>query len=164
MVSSIRRTDIINSTGALLPFGSPVLLCNKGQDVAFELIEHTFVASEIGTAAGQTLDTTSNPTMGFLLAQFQGARIIQIVHAVLKKDKAGANTTIFRSFAWASATGPSYYNIALRSVNQDPALFATTPGYDPNYASIFLLDTGSAAASQIAVGDRLVVLVALGNS
>lgn len=162
MVSSVRRTDIINSTVALLPFGDPALLCNSGQDLAFELIEHTFIASEIGTAAGQTLDTTSNPTMGFLLAQFQGARIIQIVTAFLKKDVASAHTTIFRSFAWG-AVGPNFYNIGLRAVNPEP-VNAAQPGYSPNYASIFLLDTGTAAGTQIAVGDRLVVLVALGNS
>lgn len=163
MVSSVRRTDIINNTVALLPFGDPALLCNSGQDLAFELIEHTFIAGEIGTDAGKTLDTTSTPTMGFLLAQFQGARIIQIVTAFLKKDVASAHTTVFRSFAWASSTGPSYYNIGLRAVNPEP-VNAGTPGYSPNYASIFLLDTGTAASSQIAVGDRLVVLVALGNS
>lgn len=163
MVASVRRTDIINGTVALLPFGDPALLCNSGQDLAFELIEHNFIASEIGTAAGQTRDTSSNPTMGFLLAQFQGAEIRQIVHAVLKKDQASTNTTIFRSFAWASSTGPSYYKIGTRAVNPSPAN-AALPGYNPNYASIFILDAGSAAASQIAAGDRLVVLVALGNS
>ena len=162
MVSSVRRTDIVNSGVALLPFGDPALLCNSGQDLAFELIEHVFIAGEIGTGAGKTLDTTSVPTMGFLLAQFQGAEVKQIVHAVLKKDVTSAHTTVFRSFAWATPT-PHIYNIAFRAVNPNP-VNAAQPGYSPNYASIFLLDSGDNAATQISVGDRLIVLVALGNS
>jgi len=163
MVASIRYKDIPNTTGALLPSGSPALLCNTGQDYALEYITHIFDASEIGTGSGQTRDTTSNPTTGFLVAQFQGSSIKNIIHAVVKKTVTGANGgTVFRSFAWATVT-PHIYNISFRIVNSTPA-DAALPGYNPNYSSIYMLDTGSNAATQAAAADALFLLVSLGNS
>lgn len=161
MVSSVRHYDVVNSTLALLPFGDPALLCNTGQDYGFQYISHAFVASEIGAGAGQTLDTASNPTSGFLFAQFQGASIKQVIYAAVKKDVTGANGgTIFRSFAWATVT-PHIYNISFRVVNPTDT---TAVGYNPNYASIYMLDTGSNATTQVRTGDRVVMLLDLGNS
>jgi hypothetical protein len=138
MVSSIRNTTVPVAAAPLIS-GNPALLCNSGQDYGLEYIFHIFSAGEIGTGAGQTRDTTSNPTTGFLFAQFQGSQVKQIMSAFVKKTVLGANAaTAFRSFAWATVT-PHIYNVSFRIVNSD-ASDSALPGYNPNYSSIYMLD------------------------
>jgi len=162
MVSSIRNT-IIPAAAGPLAIGDPALLCNSGQDYALEYLTHTFSAGEIGTGAGLTRDTTSNPTTGFLFAQFQGSQVKNVVSLFLRKTVTGANGgTVFRSFAWS--TGANFYNIATRIVNGSDPAHALFPGYNPNYSIIYLLDTGNNAATQIATGDTIFMVVTLGNS
>lgn len=162
-MSVIRQNTIINTAAALLPSGNPAILCNTGQDYGFEAIERTFVAAEIGAAANQTQDTASNPTMGFLFAQFQGTHIRRVMNAVLVKSSAATHATIFERYAWATAT-PHIYNIGFRIVNNDnSATSQALPGYNVNYSSLFLLDSGDNAATQIAVGDVIRVLLELGH-
>jgi len=163
MVSVIRQNTITNTAAALIPSGSPAIICNVGQDYGFEAIERTFVAAEIGAGANQTQDTASNPTMGFLFAQFQGAHIRRVMSACLVKSSAATNATIFERFAWATAA-PHIYNIGFRIVNNDnSAASIALPGYNANYASLFLLDAGDNAVTQIAVGDVVRVLLELGS-
>lgn len=158
----IRQNTIINATAALIPSGNPLILCNIGQDYGFEAIERTIITAELGTGAGQTRDTTSNPTTGFLFAQFQGAEIKRVVSVAVIKKSAATNVTVFERFAWAVGAGTSSYNIGFAYAN--PSSATTTAGWNANYSSLFLLDTGSAPGSQIANGDIVRVLVELGNS
>jgi hypothetical protein len=159
-MSVIRQNTIINGTAALIPSGSPLILCNVGQDFSFEAIDRTIITAEIGTAAGQTQDTASNPTTGFLFAQFQGAEIRRVVGVSLVKSSAATHTTIFQRFSWAIGAGTSSSNLGFAIVNpSDPS---TTAGWNKNYSSLFLLDTGT-GASLIVNGDIVRVLVELGS-
>lgn len=162
MTTAVRHHTLTNTVAALIPSGSPAIICNTGQDYGFETIKRTIVTAEIGTAAGQTRDTASNPTTGFLFAQFQGANIRQIISVALVKNVTATHTTVFDSWAWGVAgVSPFIYDLCTRFVNTTDA--ATTPGWDPNFSSIFLLDKGDDATSQIVNGDRIVMVVELGG-
>lgn len=163
MTTAVRHKDITNPGGALIPSGNPLIICNTGQDYCFQTVERTFIAAEIGTAAGETQDTTSNPTIGFLFAQFQGVDIKKVVGAVLKKQITGTHITTFENIAWTSPSilAGDAYNLGFRFVNPYDA--PTTPGYHPNYASLYLLDTGGDANNVIAVGDKVMVIVQVGG-
>lgn len=161
-MGTIRQNTITNTVAALIPSGNVAIVCNTGQDYGFECVERTIVTAEIGTGAGQTRDTSSNPTTGFLFAQFQGANIKRVVSAFSIKSSAATNTTVFERFVWATGAGTSSSSLGFRIVN--PSDSSTTPGWDANYSSLFLLDAGSSGPSQIANGDKVRVLVELGNS
>jgi hypothetical protein len=160
MVASVRGKDFINNTGALLPFGDPKLLFDSGQDYGFQSLAYIFSASELGTNANQTRDTATNPRQGFLMAQFKGTSIRQVCAASLRKDSVVSGTT-FRSQQWATAG--QFTKLSFRVVNPD-AGSAALPNYNPDYASLYVLDEGSDAANQIAAGDAIYVTLELGNS
>jgi len=163
MVATVRHKDITNTTdpAALMTSGNEAIVCNTGQDYGLQTITRTFITEEIGTGAGETQDTTSDPTMGFLFAQFQGCSIKQVITWGLFKDVAAEHTTVFERLAWSVAgLSPDVYNLGFRIVN--PSDNPATPGWSAEYASLYLLDAGDNADSQIADGDKLKVLVELG--
>jgi hypothetical protein len=169
MTTAVRHTEIINPNNAvILPSSTPLvrapLICNVGQDYAFVSISRTIQAAEIAAAAG-TLSDNADPTIGMLFAQFQGASIKSIVSVNLLKDKNAPATptaaNLFTEWGWASGTAANYTKLGTRIVNPEQT---TQLGYTPGYTSLFMLDFGVDATRRVAAGDRIVVLLELGNS
>lgn len=152
-MAQVRHLEITNTTGALLT-SVPM---NQGQDYAFETLQWTFTANDVGTGAGDTGDTTSNPTVGFLFAQVKGAVFKNVVSLNLIKAAAAAHTTVFNYFTFADAATPSNVKIGYRIVN-------TTRGGGVVLSSLYIIDSGTNPLGQIASGDKLVVSVELGNT
>jgi hypothetical protein len=169
MVSSVRHQEITNASGAVILPGNTALvrsplICNGGQDYGFISIQRTIIGAEIAAGAG-TLSDNADPTVGFLFAQFQGALIKNIVSVTLLKSKAAPATptaaNLFTEWGWASGVAANYTKIGTRIVNPGQT---TQLGYNKDYASLFLLDYGVDATRRVAAGDRIVVLLELGNS
>jgi hypothetical protein len=164
MVASVRHTVITNGTAALIPSGTASIVCSVGQDYSFVTVKRTIITAEIGTGTGQTQDTTSNPTVGFLFAQFQGALIKEVTDISLRKNKTATNVSVFESISWGyaiDATHGMFSNLTFRIVNYTDT---TATGFKAGYSSIYLLDAGGDATSKIANGDRVFMTVELGNS
>lgn len=169
MVSSVRHQEITNPNDAVILPGSTALvrtplICNGGQDYGFVSIQRTIRAAEIAAAAG-TLSDNAAATVGFLFAQFQGALIKNIVSVNLLKNKNAPNTptaaNVFTEWGWYSGVEANYIKLGTRIVNPGQT---TQLGYNKDYASLFMLDYGVDASRRVAAGDRIVVLLELGNS
>jgi|KBSSwiStaDraftv2_1062776.scaffolds.fasta_scaffold08672_3 hypothetical protein len=164
MVAAVRHSLITNSTAALIPSGNPAIVCSVGQDYSFVTVKRTFIPQEIGNAAGQTQDTASNPTVGFLFAQFQGALIKEVTDISLRKDHVATHVSVFESISWGYAIDDTHAmlsNLSFRIVNYTDTAAA---GFKSGYSSIYLLDLGGDAASSIEDTDRVFMTVELGNS
>jgi hypothetical protein len=169
MVASVRHTEIVNPNNAvILPTASVAarapLICTLGQNYAFVSLQRTIQAAEIAAAAG-TLADNADPTVGFLFAQFQGASIknIMSVH-LLKNINAPATPTAANQFVewgYTNGTAANFTKLGTRLVNPTDT---TKLGYSPNYTSLFMYDFGNDASRKVAAGDRIVVLLELGNS
>jgi len=164
MVSSVRHKEIVSPAAALLVSGDPLLMASDGQDYSFVTIRRTLIAADVAAAVGSLIDT-SDPTVGFLFAQFHGALIKNVISVDLIKTTAARLTpsanNVFRSFAWGNAT--HFSQIGTRIVNP-VAADATKGGYNRNFANLFLFDYGDNAATLAVAGDQIVVVVELGNS
>lgn len=150
MTTAIRYTVLTNTTGGLIT--NPVI--DSGQDFATQVIEKTFIAAEIGTEAGKTRDTTSNPTEGFLLAKFYGPPVQIVGEAQLVKDATPTHDNpnyTFRKFC--TGTADHFTSIACAVDNSVKGV-----------SSVYLLDQGDDAATQIADGDTVLVTVAIGTT
>jgi hypothetical protein len=154
MVAVIRYTEFKNNTNpaAIDLTVGPVV--SAGYDFASYIHKHTFIAPEIGTGAGQTGDTTSNPTTGFLLAKFYGPPIQEVVAAWLVKNATPthANANInFRAFVTGTADHFSQLVFGIDNSRDGEA-------------RLYLLDQGDDASTMIAAGDTVFYSVALGNT
>jgi hypothetical protein len=157
MTCTVRHTDIVNGTGALIPSFSPLIMINGGNDRSLEVINRTIITAEIGNGAGKTLDNTgpaAGQPEGLLFAQFQGACIQSVITANLKKTFASTHNN-FSAFAWATVT-PHISNLRFMVIN-------SMQGNGLIVSSLYLLDGGDNAATQIANGDRVEVLLEVGN-
>lgn len=168
MTTAVRHTEIVNPNNAVILLSSTPevrepLICNTGQDYAFVSISRTIQAAEIAAAAG-TLSDNADPTVGMLFAQFQGASIKSIVSVKLLKNKdAPATPTANNQFTeWGMSDGvaANFTKLGTRIVNPDQT---TQLGYTPGYTSLFMLDYG-VTTRRVAAGDRIVVLLELGNA
>ena len=158
MTCTIRHTDIVNTTAALIPSYNSTIRINGGNDRGLEVVNRTIITAEIGTGAGQTRDNTgplAGLPEGLLLAQFQGGSIQSIISASLKKTFASTHNS-FSTFAWATVT-PHIYNLAFMVIN-------SMQGNGLLISSLYLLDKGDNVATQIANGDRVIVLLEVGNT
>jgi hypothetical protein len=156
MTSSVRHTDIVNNTAAPILSYSPLIRINGGNDRALEVVNRTIIAAEIGAGAGQTQDN-SQPAAGLpeglLFAQFQGAAIQSVVHACIKETFASAHNS-FTSFAWAR--GAFVSELAFMVIN-------SMQGNGLLISSLYLRDLGNDVATQIVAGDRVLVVLEVGN-
>jgi hypothetical protein len=156
-MAQVRHLDITNTSNP------PVLLTsvpvNLGQDYAFQTVRWTFTAADVGNAAGQTADTQSNPTTGFLFAQVKGAVFKHVISLSLIKAAAATNVTMFNYFTVGDVATPGVVRIGYRIVN-------TKLGGGVVQSSLYILDSGTAAdaASNIVAGDVLAVSFELGNT
>lgn len=158
MTSSVRHTDIVNSTAALIPAYSNLIRINGGSDRALEVINRTIIAAEIGAGAGQLKDNTApNAGLpeGLLFAQFQGACIQNIITSSIKKNAATTHNT-WSSFSWGTVAGPLIAKIGWMVIN-------SMQGNGLLISSLYLYDFGTAGAQSIATGDRIEVLLEVGN-
>lgn len=149
MTTAIRYTVLTNTTGALI--AHPVI--DYGQDWATQVIPKTFIAAEIGTGAGQTRDTTSNPTKGFLLAEFYGPPIQAVTGIDLIKNTAVTHDPdpVFRAFVTGTAT--HFVKIAYRIDNSVKGV-----------SRLYIIDQGDDATTFIANGDTILATVAIGTN
>lgn len=169
MTTAVRHKAIINPNNAvILPSASlearEPIICTLGQDYAFVSIERTIQAAEIAANPG-TLADNADPTVGFLFAQFQGAFIktIMSVH-LLKNINAPATPTAANQFVewgYTNGTAANFTKLGTRIVNPTDT---TKLGYSTNYTNLFMYDFGNDASRKVAAGDRIVVLLELGNS
>jgi len=169
MVAAVRHSEIINPNNAvILPSSTPLvrapLICNVGQDYSFISIQRTIQAAEIAAAAG-TLSDNAVATIGLLFAQFQGASIKNIVSVNLLKAAAAPNTptadNAFTTWGWAAGVAANFTKLGTRIANPDQT---TQLGYSAGYTNLFMLDYGVNATCRVATGDKIVVLLELGNS
>lgn len=169
MTTAVRHTEIVNPNNAvILPSSTPLvrepLICNTGQDYAFVSISRTIQAAEIAAAAG-TLSDNADPTIGMLFAQFQGASIKSIVSVNLIKAAAAPATptenNAFTTWGWAAGVATNYTKLGTRIVNPDQT---AQLGYSAGYTNLFMLDYGVHATCRVAAGDKIVILLELGNS
>lgn len=149
MTTAIRYSVLTNTTGALI--ADPAI--QYGQDWATQGIAKTFIAAEIGTDAGKTRDTTSNPTKGFLLANFYGPPIQEVVDIQLIKTTAVTHDPNPPFRAFVTGTADHFVKIACRIDNSVKGV-----------SSLYIIDQGDDAATQIANGDTIVVTVAIGTT
>lgn len=152
MVAVNRYTEFKNVTSpaAIDLTSGPVI--NIGYDWSTYCHKHTFLAAEVGTGAGQTQDTTSTPTTGFLIAKFVGPQVQEVVAYSFQKDATptNVNTNItFRAFIWATAAN---YSKVCFGIDNSVA----------GESKLYLLDQGDNAATRIAAGDTLRVIVGVG--
>lgn len=149
MTTAIRYSVLTNTTAALIPH--PVI--EYGQDWATQVIEKTFIAAEIGTGAGQTRDTASNPTIGFLLAEFYGPPIQAVTGIDLIKNTAVTHdpAPVFRAFV--TGTAAHFVKLAYRIDNSVEGV-----------SKLYLIDQGDDATTIIATGDTVMVTVAIGTT
>ena len=156
-MAQVRHLDVTNTSNpAVLLTSVPI---NVGQDYAFQTVRWTFTATDVGNGAGQTADTASNPTTGFLFAQVNGAVFKNVISLSLIKPAAATNVTIFNFFTFGDLATPGWVNIGYRIVNQ-------TLGNGVILSSLYILDRGTPgdAAATIASGDTLAVAFELGNT
>jgi hypothetical protein len=169
MTTSVRHSEIINPNNAvILPTSTDLvrepLICNVGQDYSFISIQRTIQAAEIAAGVG-TLSDNADPTIGLLFAQFQGASIKNIVSVNLLKAIAAPTTptanNAFTAWGWAAGVASNFTKLGTRIVNPDQT---TQLGYSSSYTNLFMLDFGVNATCRVAAGDKIVVLLELGNS
>ena len=169
MTTAVRHFEITNPNNAvILPSStlatrSPIIM-SQGQDYSFVSIQRTIQAAEIAAGVG-TLSDNADPTVGMLFAQFQGASIKNIVSVNLLKNKNAPATptaaNLFTEWGWASGTAANYTKLGTRIANPDQT---TQLGYSPGFTNLFMLDFGVDVTRRVAAGDRIVVLIELGNS
>lgn len=156
MTSTVRYNKWTNvSAPAGLDTTSPQV--NSGDDFAPVSIEHTFIAEEIGTTAGKTQDTTSNPTTGFLFYICVGSPIQEVKNYTFQKNATvtnpNANVT-HRRFVYGTAA-----NFSSIVWGIDNSEFKTK-----GISRLYLIDQGDHADTRIAAGDTVTVELLLGRT
>ena len=148
MTSVVRYSLVTNPTGAVLTTAP----ANAGDELASQYVKRVFAAIDIGAQAGKTQDTASNPTLGCLVAQFSGSRIIDVSHWALFRPLAATNATIFKRLV--IGTGANTANIGW-NVNYNP---------QTGISSLYLLDAAAGAPGLIIANDYVIACVLLGSS
>lgn len=139
MVASVRYRAITNTTGAVVAPGDAII--SYGQDHAFEAVERTLAAIDVGAEAGKIRHAG-----GMIFAEFQGSPIKSII-----------SVTVYRP------TGDPAVNMVWLGTDAATAAYGVTYSTVNGLNTIRFYDEGGAAA-QLAAGDIVVVAVALGNS
>lgn len=171
MTTAVRHFQITNPNNAIiLPTSTPDLRAplqvdKGGEDYCFLSIERTIQAAEIAAANGSLIDN-ANPTVGFLFAQLTGALIKHVVSISLKKNINAPNTptaaNLFTQWGTSLGTAANYTNLGTRIANVNDT---TQLGYSTDYSNLYLYDfSGGDATRKVAAGDRIIVLLELGNS
>jgi hypothetical protein len=144
MTSVIRYAELVNATGAAL---TPTTgLVQYGKEGGEKYFKRTFANADIGNAAGQTIDAT-NPCTGCLLVTIAGAKIKEVGGLLLLRPIATRGTT-FNQVLFSTAT-PHFYKYGW-NISAD--------GY-----SLYLLDIGDDATTQIVANDFVTFSLIFGN-
>lgn len=146
MTAVVRHTYVTNTTGNLLK----TVPIDVGQEYGTISIEWTFSTADVGTGKGQTADGT-DPSQGFLFAQIYGASIKRVFAPYLIKANAAIRTTLWDVYRVATATAAT--ELGFRVDNSVPGV-----------SSLYLLDMGGDSNTKIAVGNKVIVLVEVGNT
>lgn len=146
MTSVVRYTLIQNGTGAALTSAN----ADSGDDFSAQIVKRIFVAADIGTGAGQLKDA-SNPTVGCLVAQFRGSRVMDVKISLPYRASA-ATVTVFRDPVVGTAANTSKlgYRVA----------------YDAKtgISSVYVLDRAAAAPGAIVADDWIFITPLIGSS
>jgi hypothetical protein len=138
MTSTTRYTELTNGTGEVVAAGGAAV--NKGQDYATEVVVRTLAAIDIGAGAGKTQNAS-----GMIVAEFQGATIKRVISASVVRTANNFEMFFYGTDAVAAAFG---FKITTAS----------------GTSTLRILDSATGAAGQLAAGDRVIVVVELGNS
>lgn len=146
-MTAVSRYAKVTGGVALLTVAS----ADAGDDLATIQVEREFAAADVGAGAGQTRDAT-DPTVGCLVAQFTGSRIIRVEIVGLYRALAATNRTF---------SGQQVIGSAANTVN-----LATRVSYNAQtgVSSIYVLDSAAAAPGRIVAADYLILNVLLGSS
>ena len=166
MTATVRFSTITNTTGALLPKGSPALLVNSGQDYATQVVSRILTAQEAGGVGGTvygvgTIRDNTNAfvlgTNGFLFAQFNGALIKTVSLELYRQSNIGAGGAVasLSKITGTAAGGPTVLKWVSQFVNGVSSLYL----WDATTA----VGTASTEANALS-GDTIVATVTLGNS
>lgn len=153
MTNVVRYTEILNGT-ATVP-GIAILtsaIADNGDEFASQKVKRVFVAADIGTGSGQTQDTTSNPTLGCLVAQFTGSKVRSIINLELWRPTTATHVTNFNRLVIGTAANTT--NLGLHT-----AYNAKT-----GVSSIYVLDAAAGAGGLIVANDWIEFEVLLGDT
>lgn len=139
MVASVRHRAITNATGAVVVAGGAII--SYGQDHAFQTVERTLAAIDVGTEAGKIRHAG-----GMIFAEFQGSPIKSII-----------SVTVYRP------TGNPAVNMVWLGTDAVAAKYGVTYSTVNGLNTIRFYDQ-AAGAGILADGDIVVVAAALGNS
>lgn len=138
MTMVVRHFDLTNTTGAaVLPGGATI---EKGQDYATQEITVTIAAADVGGGAGQTQEAA-----GMIFAEVYGSLIKRVISESVVRTAGG-----FDYFFQGSDIVTK--KIGFKIVNTD------------GKSTLRLIDAASGGAGRLAAGDKVVVIVELGNS
>lgn len=146
MTSVVRYTLIQNATGAALTSAN----ADSGDDFADQTVKRIFVAADIGTGAGQLKDA-SDPTVGCLVAQFKGSRIMDVKISLPYRASTATNR-IFNDPIVGTAANTSKLGYRV--------------SYDAKSgtSNVYVLDRAADAPGVIAAGDWIFITPLMGNS
>ena len=147
MTSVVRYVEI-DGGDALLTTAN----ADSGDEFASQIVTRVFTAADVGEGAGQTQDTTSDPTQGCLCAQFSGSRIRAISGLQLWRTSTGAHTTDF--------------NFVELGAGANTVAIGLHVGYNAQtgVSNIYLLDKAADADGLIVAGDWVTFEVHFGDS
>lgn len=150
MTTAIRYKDVINTTGAPLTV-SNFPMATDGNDKQFKIVTRTLETTDIGTAVGQTRNAS-----GLILEAFNSNYPVLWAIGFVSRKAAQVGTT--GMFPYQLITG------LVAPVAAPTAQANFKIGHMPEDNTIRLIDSGSSAATQLADGDVITLILILGET
>jgi len=146
MTSVVRYTVVTNPNAAILTVAN----ANSGDDFSEQWVKRVFRASDVGVNLGQTRDAT-DPTVGCLVAQFNGSRVIDIL--------------ITSPYRTAVATNRDFSGPVIGTANNTSKVdYRVEYNANSGISSIYIFDRSAGAPGQIVANDWIFILPLLGDS
>lgn len=147
MTSVVRYSEISGALAVLT-----TALTDSGDEFASQKVKRVFTAADIGTGSGQTQDTTSNPTLGCLVAQFTGSKVRSIINLELWRPTTATHVTNFNHLVLGNAANTT--NIGIHVAYNSKT----------GVSSIYIIDAAAAAPGLIVANDWIEFEVLLGDT
>lgn len=146
MTSVVRYTVITNPNAAILTVAN----ANSGDDFSEQWVKRIFRAEDVGANVGQTRDAT-DPTVGCLVAQFTGSRVIDIL--------------ITSPYRTAPATNRDFSGPVIGTANNTSKVdYRVSYDATSGISSIYIFDRAAANPGQIVANDWIYILPLVGDS
>lgn len=149
MTTAIRYKDVRNTTGAPLTI-SNFPMATDGNDKQFKVVTRALAVADIGTGVGQTRNAS-----GLIVEALTSNYSVLWAIGFVSRETAEVGTT--GMFPYQLITG-------LIAPLPDPTAQANFKiGHMPEDNTIRLIDSGSSAATQLASGDIITLILILGS-